>query len=256
MSEEEKSRINFRSKLCVPTKSDIVYQLAIAAYKYASSNGYQLTKTKRNFKFTKNMVWKDYSTRKEKKSLFKSELKEYRKKSGTNILEDRDALGGVYENEHGNRLAIVFLYPRAKTQVSDSSIVELLANFTASDQVTYTIDKLVVVYKNKISSAGNITLKTSGLSTVTINEELFVVNPQEHVYNNRYYKLSDTEKKTFYKDTSLSYSKIPMMPVNDPIARTKGWIKGDLIRIYNDNSASGSISQTSVSYVVISGPRN
>lgn len=95
------------------------------------------------------------------------------------------------------------------------------------------ISHAIVVYKESITPA----TKSALLQSIEMKIEIFAAedmhtNPTKHKYVSKHELLTPEEQQKFKKNFGV---KIPIILLNDPIAKFYGYKKGDIIRVIRRN---------------------
>jgi DNA-directed RNA polymerase I, II, and III subunit RPABC1 len=76
-------------------------------------------------------------------------------------------------------------------------------------------------------------------------------NPSRHHDTALHRRLDEAEKGAKLVEMKTDLSKLPIMKINDPIARYYGWSAGDLIEITRHDSAISILTPKTINYRVV-----
>lgn len=148
----------------------------------------------------------------------------------------RQELTRMYIHPETNIKLYVFYAERTGTKSVGKKTAEMLAQQSDNPETTY--DKIVIISPVELSSDFKKIFEAlkNKINMQMFYENQLTYNPILHSFVPLHVRLSESEREIFYKRNMVKPGKIPLMNIDDPIARYYDFQIGDVIRITRTNN--------------------
>jgi DNA-directed RNA polymerase subunit H (RpoH/RPB5) len=163
---------------------------------------------------------------------------------------NRTLMNRFYDiEENGVITSRALVYYGAKTDSTQKQIPASVVREFVSYVHTYGVTEAILIIDLNLSSTGNETL--SKLTTVKwqkFNDSELISNPTKHMDASRHVLLSHKEKTEALSRMKTTISGLPLIKVDDPIAKYYNWPVGGLVKIYRNDQSLSILAPESIAY--------
>lgn len=234
---------NFTSKKWRPTPYDELFQVWLTVLSMIEARGYVVGQEK------KNLRWTNYETQ---YNTYKQQFIDMY--TATRVPGDidksfRQLLVDEYDHREGGRCMVRFISPSSGKHISLDQLKYLIV--ITKTAIPYR--DIFLISSHKLAAGVSDKLQTEQFNNYNFFMDYeMLVDPEAFHLASKHIKLTNSEKKDFYKNNDLSASKIPQHTKDDAVIVKNGWKPGDLIRILRTNYFTNGINRTTIFYRVVS----